>query len=236
METSRPPASRPRLLLKRRVLILVGLLSLVSLALALHSTYRLRELTTWLSRTLAQSRILVDAVDRARSAQVHFKKQVQEWKDVLLRGWEPELFEKHHQAFLSEESHVQADAAKLKELLAAIEISSELVDEFLSKHEDLGKKYREALGRYDRERPASAFDVDRSVRGIDREATDRMDALVKDIQSRWDARVEKTREESLAELEKHRRFSEGAYAIVVCGLLTGLFFALITVREATMAG
>ncbi len=236
METIQPAASRPRSLLKRRVLILVGLLTLMSLAVALHSTYRLRELTTWLSRTLAQSRVLVDAVDRARSAQVHFKKQVQEWKDVLLRGSEPALFEKHYQAFLSEESSVRADMAELRKLLAQIEISSELLDEFLAKHEDLGKQYREALSRYDRERPESAFEVDRSIRGIDREATDRMDQLVKDIESRWDARVQETQKESAAELVKHRRFSEGAYAIVVCGLLTGLFFALITLREAAMSG
>lgn len=236
METNPSSAIQPRRLLKRRVMILVGLLSLMALTVALHSTYRLRELTTWLSRTLAQSRILVDAVDRARSAQVHFKKQVQEWKDVLLRGSEPELFEKHYNAFLSEESQVRQELAKLKELLAAIEISYELVDEFLARHEELGKKYREALSRYDRERPTSAFDVDRSIRGIDREATDRMDALVKDIESRWDARVQETQKESLAELDKHRRFSEGAYAIVVCGILTGFFFALITLREATTAG
>lgn len=217
------------------MLILVGLLSLASLGVALHSTYRLRELTTWLSRTLEQSRVLVDAVDRARGAQVHFKKQVQEWKDVLLRGSEPALFEKHYGAFLSEESSVRADMAELRELLAQIEIATELLDDFLAKHEELGKRYREALGAYDRERPESAFDVDRSIRGVDREATDRMDELVKDIEARWDARVQEAQRESATEIGKHRRFSEGAYAIVVCGVLTGFFFALITLREATMA-
>lgn len=39
------------------------------------------------------------SVDAARTAQVEFKKQVQEWKNIMLRGNDPVAFEKYKQSF-----------------------------------------------------------------------------------------------------------------------------------------
>jgi methyl-accepting chemotaxis protein len=39
-------------------------------------------------------------------AQVHYKKQVQEWKNTLLRGYERDLFDKYFNAFNHEDKLV----------------------------------------------------------------------------------------------------------------------------------
>src|SRR5947209_394036 len=59
--------------------------------------------------TLLEAQQLTKAVDLTRSAQVNFKKQVQEWKDMLLRGNDPESFKRYSQAFGDSERATVAD-------------------------------------------------------------------------------------------------------------------------------
>jgi hypothetical protein len=47
--------------------------------------------------------------------QVTFKKQVQEWKDLLLRGSDPAALRHYEAAFQQEEQNVVSAAAQLKE-------------------------------------------------------------------------------------------------------------------------
>ena len=52
----------------------------------------------------------VRAQDQARVVQVDFKKQVQEWKDVLLRGHTPEDLAKYTKQFHEKETAVRNGA------------------------------------------------------------------------------------------------------------------------------
>src|SRR5471030_1864701 len=67
---------------------------------------------------------LTDAVDTARGAQVEFKIQVQEWKDLLLRGNDPAAFDKYSQAFLKSGQTTEADLQKLSTILARLDRKS----------------------------------------------------------------------------------------------------------------
>jgi len=79
--------------------------------------------------------------DQARVMQVTFKKQVQAWKNVLLR---PDEFQKYRDEFFQEEKAVQKAAHALREEVTQPEVRAQL-DEFIRLHEKAGAAYREGL-------------------------------------------------------------------------------------------
>ena len=56
------------------------------------------------------------AIDVARSAQVSFKIQIQEWKNLLLRSHQPGGFDKFKQAFIKEGETTQRLMGELEQL------------------------------------------------------------------------------------------------------------------------
>src|SRR5262245_34077123 len=83
-------------------------LMVAMLALALVGMRGTSSVNERLTSAIATSRMETQQINRARSAQVHFKTQVQEWKNVLLRGKNPELYTKHLTGFQNEEAAVKA--------------------------------------------------------------------------------------------------------------------------------
>ena len=123
-------------------------------------------------------------VDIAREAQVHFKRQVQEWKNVLLRGHNPDDYAKYWSLFEAEESKTQALLSDLRRREAG---ESSAIDGVLAELRRLGQRYRTAVAELDPDRPLSYREVDSRVRGMDRPPTDEMSALVERLQVRMAA-------------------------------------------------
>ncbi len=123
----------------------------------------------------------ISAIDTARGAQVEFKKQVQEWKNVLLRGNDPKAFTKYKGKFDKQEKLVSEKLLQLKTLIGQKPALQEQVDTLLATHKQLGEKYRSALHHYDVSNPDSAHIVDKLVKGIDRPPTKQMDVLIETI-------------------------------------------------------
>lgn len=114
----------------------------------------------------------------ALNAQVHFKKQVQEWKNVLLRGQQPALYQDYFDRFENEEGLTRRSIARLIPLLDENPEAQATAERFLAAHQRLGKEYRAALAFYHKDDPSPQLEVDRRVRGIDREPTDLLDQVV----------------------------------------------------------
>ncbi|MRV71230.1 HAMP domain-containing protein [Duganella sp. FT92W] len=127
---------------------------------------------------MQRSAMLTQAVDIARSSQVEFKIQVQEWKNILLRGHDPANLDKYTQAFVKTGKQVNDELGKLKALLAKLNLPSPLVDEAQRMHEELGVNYLKALKQYDAANPDSYKVVDGLVKGMDRAPTAKIDEIV----------------------------------------------------------
>jgi methyl-accepting chemotaxis protein len=120
--------------------------------------------------------------DQARVVQVDFKKQVQDWKDTLIRGSDPKSLEKYHNEFLSLQSQVQQGARQLQSEVKSPAIA-DLVDQFIRAHEQLDAEYQEALRPFLRSRGRNFHKTDKMVKGKDRPPTDLMDRIVAQIQA-----------------------------------------------------
>lgn len=129
-------------------------------------------------RSAQTANSFASAVDTARVAQVDFKKQVQEWKDLLLRGADPAAFKKYHDAFVEQSNAVNADLTALKQQMIQLGINTDGVNTAFATHTELGAQYLNAIQHYDAKDEKSVHVVDNLVAGIDRVPTTAIDGLV----------------------------------------------------------
>lgn len=118
----------------------------------------------------------VRQIDQARMAQVDFKKQVQEWKDILLRGHNPDDLATYTKQFRAMETQVRAEAQALSLQVQDAE-AKQLLQRFLAADLTLSQKYQLAYDTF----VAGNADfkaADKIVRGQDRPPTDLFDQVV----------------------------------------------------------
>lgn len=168
----------------RARLLALGIVSLVGLLAAggfgLVQLYRLdrgvaADLDT-LQRTVA---IGLDV----QNASIDFKTQVQEWKNILIRGNDPEQLKRYGDSF---QKHAQSVAARLTDITARLEAErsprATQVRELAQAHAHMHERYVAALKGFDPADPESGKKVDRAVKGMDRSATEAMAALTLGIE------------------------------------------------------
>ncbi|MEJ5360129.1 MAG: methyl-accepting chemotaxis protein, partial [Desulfobacterales bacterium] len=109
--------------------------------------------------------------EAALLAAVSFKTQVQEWKNILISGNDPEQFRRRLTLFEQEEQAVRRTLEDAAQLVAELGLDPEPVRRTLDQHAEAGAKYREGLRQFDTGDPETGKKVDRLVRGADRGPT-----------------------------------------------------------------
>lgn len=110
-----------------------------------------------------------------KAMELDFRFQVQEWKNVLLRGADATQYERFLRQFGERETAVRETG---RDLLTRIEdpAAHELLTDFMASHAAMGVGYRDALALFE----ASGFDPvtgDRAVAGMDRAPGQQLGAL-----------------------------------------------------------
>ncbi|MGD0275587.1 MAG: hypothetical protein ABSB79_05970 [Syntrophales bacterium] len=211
--------------LRRRIIITISILTVLTISIGLYALMAIVESNNRLQDSIRTGQAMSQMVDTARLAQVHFKKQVQEWKDMLLRGNDHDLFEKHLRAFENEDRLVNDYLRTLAKITESMNIVTLQIDESIRVHERLGHKYREALKYYRQADLRSAVIVDKMVRGIDREPTDRMDALLYSIKGQAEKRLKETEILATTTLQAYKSFSFFLIFLVLVGVGFGISMA-----------
>lgn len=158
----------------------------------------------------------------AQDILVAFKTQVQEWKNVLIRGSNPSQLEKYWQRFEEREAFIQEQLADLIPLIKEPK-AKKLLTDFRKAHQIMGQDYREGLDSFRR----SGFDVesgDEVVAGMDREPARLIADAAAAVRS-----LSQTKARYLNETVEAKTliFATGMIASIVIGTII-LVFILIT--------
>lgn len=211
--------------IRRRVIITVGILTVMTIVIGLYGLLAIMETNSRLHRTVVEGQELIKAIDAGRQAEVHFKRQVQEWKNILLRGNDPRLYELHARAFDHEDRQVSEYLQSLLDMATTMGLSVPEIPEAIAVHRQLGHKYRDALKHYNHTDLKSAVLVDKMVQGIDREPTDRIDAIVSLVKIQANKRLNSAEAITKTQLEAYRSFSAFLIFLVLAGIGFGIYNA-----------
>ncbi len=193
-------------------------------------------------------------IEQARQSQMHFKTQVQEWKNILLRGHDLEGRVQYRSAFetqaglalgfldeLPSQFDQMLDSNVIKSMhhgdIPQVLLSdlTRLRSEVLSITEQLRQlndTYRSALATSQLDGKWDPRAADRAVRGADRRLSDRMDGLMTDLMKARGEFLALTTQSEIARFETLSRF---VWTSVIAAL--GLVFLLLwqTLRHPVLA-
>jgi len=201
---------------RRHFLSLAAIIALVLLALVLLAQYGLHSLDRTVTANQEQVDRIAAMADLTRAAQVSFKTEVQEWKNVLLRGHDPADYAAYHASLKARQGEVDSGLAALRSEAAGLGFESATLDGLAAGHATLVDAYDAALSAFSADDPLSNRAVDTAVRGKDRPLNDSFDALVTEVHQFADTRRAQLRHE-VAEVSS--RMSLALYASLAVGIL-----------------
>ncbi len=134
-----------------------------------YSFYGLGSIRTAADDNMFRIEQHTDGINLSRKIQHDFKTQVQEWKNILLRGQDPTDYEKHVKLFEEQGAIVIKDLRELTASMTAISATemATLGNSAIKDHEAMMNKYRSALKSYQKNNVESIFAVDDMVKDID---------------------------------------------------------------------
>jgi methyl-accepting chemotaxis protein len=153
-----------QLSIRDRLILLVATLAAGLIVATAFSIHQMAELNAQERATLARVKLAAQGADLGRSAQHHFKIQVQEWKNVLIRGGDPQAFDKYWNSFEAEEKLVLDRLARAGTTAEAMGVAARIpAADVAARLKKLGDAYRNAIRDYDRGRKDAAQVVDKAV-------------------------------------------------------------------------
>ena len=199
--------------LRAQILSLLGgsLLAMLLIALACFN---------FLSNGVQSYRSLIDGplltsqlIDEAN---LQFKVQVQEWKNVLLRGKQPQEMEKYWGQFQDRQRDVQNILSRLVTQTHDDPGLSRRIDNLRQEHLQLGAAYQKGRDAY----VAAGGDPsagDTAVKGVDRATSEQMSTLVSDL------RAQGSQQSQTISAYAERTVMVGLAIMLLSGVLIGLF-------------
>ncbi len=163
--------------LKFKILLLSALIVLGLSTLGLSAYMQLRQFNAIVDETAVHVQRRADILAAIEAAAISFKTQVQEWKNILIRGNNPDQFMRYVDGFAKAETVVQEQLKTAIALQKEEGVSTESAEALVLEHSQLGKNYRAALEKFDQENAEAGKVVDKLVSGMDRETSRQMEEL-----------------------------------------------------------
>jgi methyl-accepting chemotaxis protein-1 (serine sensor receptor) len=197
--------------LQTKVLLLMACSLAVVLAVSLAALSRVYGSIQELDRISRDDFETQQAILRTTIA---FKQQIQEWKDVLLRGQDAAELDKHWKQFADREKEA-ADTAKEARSATPHEDVRNGLEKFIAAHKAAGARYRQALETF-KESKLDTRAAEKVVSGLDQPMTAQL-ADTENTASEWGSK-------STAEAVKR---AESGYRVAIVGTVIALVGTLV---------
>jgi methyl-accepting chemotaxis protein len=160
----------------------------------------------------------------ARQMQVSLKKEVQEWKDTLLRGSDPQALAKYSGNFHRQQADVATLADRLRNHSQTADVQ-QLVEQFQQAHDRMKAAYEPALEEFASSGGKNFSVADSRVKGIDRPPTDLVDTIVQKSNER--IALLSSRQRSAVARDRWIMIGGAILAYALLGLLSFYFVSRI---------
>ena len=180
--------------IKARLLMLGSAAILGIFITAGLSLQRLGAIEDQLETTLESTSKGIELMINVSAANVHFKTQIQEWKNLLIRANSKEALEQYTKAFKKEQVDARQELEDSLRLMQSLKHPRQKeVETVIKQLDELNTLYLAQIAAWDVTDPNNMRRADTALRGRDRAATDGMNALVegmeKDEKSRMTAQI-----------------------------------------------
>jgi methyl-accepting chemotaxis protein len=204
---------------KLQLSLLVVVIAVIISALCITSFVQSGRLVATAGASLTLMKQQTEELNNIQSAHVAFKTQIQEWKNILLRGHDPEAKNKHLTAFNKEAASVQALLQSNQVLRQSLGEDVQPTINLLSEHKKLGESYLAALASVDFQGLEAGQTVDKLVKGMDRPTSEGMAKLAQQI---TDAAFSNAQQQQESLLASYADIRFSLYLISAIGLLLAL--------------
>jgi methyl-accepting chemotaxis protein len=203
-----------RLSVRARLTLLLALVNLLVLGAVGYGAWSLGRGDEQLARAVELKTLFGRMAAHVDRSQIEFKMELLNFKNILLRGREPELKEKHTKGRAESGEKVESELAAARDLAASLALPSDEFDALIEKHRELSGVYERETGNYDKgDSPAA---IETAMRGAFSATSDRFDKLAAWVESEGDRIGREIAQNSAA--QKRKRQVE-LFAIALATLL-----------------
>lgn len=167
------------------------------------------------------------------SARIDFKIQVQEWKNILLRGKDIKDRKHYEQLFKLQIEKVEQNLHSASEKCNHLQLfmQCENIKDVLQQHRALAQKYDDQLSRSNFNDYNEIHLVDQNVRGIDRQLDNQMDKLSEEFSQLQSLQSIQIRQSLDSRYENLRKFILIVMSIVMAITILSLYRLLRNIRQ-----
>jgi methyl-accepting chemotaxis protein len=195
--------------------MLMGILILAVMGVGAYGLHSLQQAQAVNSANFMVARDMIQGVDAARAANISFKIQIQDYKDLLLRGHDKNDYDKYLSEFKKQGDLVVKSLDDVRTVMGKLGIPAAAIDEAQHMHADISQRYQEGLKQFEMGNQETSHAVDKLVRGIDRPLDAKLGAVVATLQKFSETEGARLSEAAARESRRVTTFLSLVIAVVV---------------------
>ena len=160
---------------------------------------------------------------------VTFGKEIQEWKNILIRGEDKAALKKHSEGFTHEINAIETESKALRTFLG--EEETKYLDSFTKEQDVLKEKYMHAKNEFITDTVFKPHDADKSVKGLDRNVLENLNKLSTFLETR----ISDNQKISLAKMKKTENVTVITMVVITIGcFIAGFYFSKFLTKELSI--